>query len=241
MKKIILSTILTSTLAVSINADFLGAEAGYALWKPSLTGTIKGGSDQAINMEDDLGYGSNENNSFIWAYLDHPIPLLPNIKIQQTNYNVESSKIANISFNGTSYNTNVKSSFKLNQTDIIAYWRILDNWINLDLGIDIKNINGNIKLNTTTDKDFTVAVPLLYAKARFDLPFSGLSVEADISKISYSGNKLTDTKAAIVYQSSLGLGATFGIRNEKLVIDDVSDISTDLTISGTYLGIFYHF
>ena len=84
MKKIILSTVCASLLTITANADFLGAEAGYALWTPALTGTIKNGSD-LVDMEKDLGFGDKENNSFVWAYLDHPLPLIPNVKIQQTN------------------------------------------------------------------------------------------------------------------------------------------------------------
>lgn len=247
MKKIILSTICASALSLSLNADFIGAEAGYAMWKPSLSGTIEGENigDTNIDLKDDLGYGSKDNNSFMWVYIDHPIPLLPNIKIQQTNYTSEASKSTNITFLGLTYNATTESEFTLNQTDVILYWRLLDNWINFDFGIDIRNVKGNVKLTspglTPTDKDFSVAIPLVYAKARFDLPFSGLSIETDLSAITYSGNKLYDTKAAIVYESSYGLGATAGIRSETIVLDDVNDMSADIKISGMYAGLFYHF
>ncbi len=247
MKKIILSSVCASLLAISAQADFLGAEAGIATWSSSLTGTMKGGSstDSNIDVENDLGYGSKATNSFFWAYLDHPIPLLPNIKIQQTNYTDSASEVKSITFDGTTYNGTVSSELTLDQTDIIAYWRILDNWVNLDLGINLKTINGNIKLSATgssdTDKDFSATVPMLYAKGRFDLPFTGLSAEADMSYISYSGNKFTDFKAGVVYQTSYGLGATAGVRTENLTIDDIDDFNADLTISGAYLGVFYHF
>jgi len=241
--KIILSTLLLGSLS-AVSADMLGAEAGYAMWKPSLSGTIEGGTSGNINMEDDLGFSSS-TNSFFWAYVDHPVPLLPNIKIQQTNYTTDASENKSISFLGTAYNVGSKTDFTLDQTDIIAYWRLLDNWVNFDLGINIKNVKGNIKMTsvgiTPTDKDFNIAVPMIYAKARFDLPFSGLSVEADMSKVSYSGNSLSDMKAAIVYESSLGLGATLGLRNESLVLDDIDDINADIEISGMYAGLFYHF
>jgi len=247
MKKIILSSVCASLLAISAQADFLGAEAGIATWSSSLTGSMKGGSstDSNIDVESDLGYGSKATNSFFWAYLDHPVPLLPNIKIQQTNYTDSASKVKSVTFDGTTYNGTVSSELTLDQTDIIAYWRILDNWVNLDLGFNLKTINGNIKLSATgssdTDKDFSATVPMLYAKGRFDLPFTGLSAEADMSYISYSGNKFSDFKAGVVYQTSYGLGATAGLRTENLTIDDIDDFNADLTISGAYLGVFYHF
>ena len=242
-KKIILSTLLVATFH-TLNADFLGAEAGYAIWNPSLSGTIKGGTSGELDIQKDLGFSSS-NNSFFWAYLDHPIPLLPNIKIQQTNYTTEASKNKTVSFFGNKYEGKVTSELTLNQTDIIAYWRILDNWVNFDIGIDIKNISANIKINSasasSTNKDFSVAVPMIYAKARFDLPFSGLSIEADIAKVSYGENELSDIKAAIVYEFDMGLGTTIGMRNQKIVIEDVSDIAADIQISGAYASVFYHF
>lgn len=246
-KKLILSTVCATLLSISAQADFLGLEAGAAVWSSGLSGSIKGGSsaDSTIDTENDLGYGSKATNSFFWAYLDHPVPLVPNVKIQQTNFTDTATKVKNITFDGTTYNGSIKSELTLDQTDIIAYWRILDNWINVDIGFNIKTINGNIKLeatgSTTTDKDFSATIPMLYAKGRFDLPFTGLSAEADISTISYSGNKFTDFKAGVVYQTSYGLGATLGVRTENLKIDDIDDFNADLTISGAYLGAFYHF
>jgi len=243
MKKIILSTVCASLLAISAQADFLGAEAGIATWSSSMSGDIQDGST-SIDVEKDLGYGSSTTNSFFWAYLDHPIPLLPNVKIQQTNYTDDASNKINtkIEFNNKEYtvDTNVKSEITLDQTDVIAYWRILDNWINVDLGFNLKTIDGSVKINET-NKSFNATIPMLYAKGRFDLPFTGLSAEADMSYISLSGNKITDMKAGIVYQTSFGLGATAGVRTENLTIDDVDDFNSDITISGAYAGVFYHF
>ena len=204
MKKIILGAVCASLLTINANADFLGAEAGYALWTPALTGTIKNGSD-LVDMEKDLGFGEKENNSFIWAYIDHPIPFLPNVKIQQTNY-TDKSKGAlskNLTFANKAFAVSEKTTneFTLNQTDIILYWRLLDNWVNLDIGLEAKSIEGNIKINNETkhiDEDFSITLPLAYAKARFDLPFSGFSVEADIATASFDGNsfiKLFKTSA----------------------------------------------
>jgi outer membrane protein len=247
MKKIILSTVCASLLTITANADFLGAEAGYALWTPALTGTIQNGTD-SVDMEKDLGFGDKENNSFVWAYLDHPLPLIPNVKIQQTNYTDKSKGelSKNLTFANKAFAVSEKTTneFTLNQTDIILYWRLLDNWVNFDIGVEAKSIEGNIKINTQTkhiDEDFSITLPLAYAKARFDLPFSGFSVEADIATVSYSGNSFTDTKAAVVYETAIGLGAIAGYRNETLKLDDIDNNDLDIVISGMFAGVFYHF
>jgi outer membrane protein len=247
MKKIILSTLLASTLAVSVNADFLGAEAGYALWQSGLTGNIQNGTD-TVDFEKDLGFTSSADNSFIWAYVDHPFPFLPNLKIQKTNYSDSATGTLNRNFSFAKtdlvISENATSEFTLDQTDVILYWRLLDNWVNLDIGFGLKNLNGNMKIDTTRkhiDEDFSVAIPLGYAKARFDLPFSGISVETDISTISYNGNKFSDIKTAVVYETFYGLGATAGYRAESVTLDDINDITVDIEVSGMYVGVFYHF
>jgi len=247
MKKLILSSVVALSLATSSNADFLGAEAGVASWMPSLSGTIKGSgaADMDIDFQRDLGYEDHEANVFFWAYFDHPIPLIPNIKVQQTNYNVSSTKATTVRFNNNSYTGNVDSELTLNQLDIIPYWRILDNWINLDLGFNLKTIDGNIKLKSPgasdTNQDFSITIPMAYAKARFDMPFTGLSVEADMSYLGYGSNSFTDMKAGIVYQTSFGLGATAGLRKENLTLDDIDSTYANIDINGVYLGVFYHF
>jgi len=249
MKKIILSSIVAISLATAINADFIGAEAGYAIWNSSLSGDIQKGSG-SLDFENDLGYGSSETNSFIWAYIDHPLPILPNLKIQKTNYsNDGSGKLdKNVTFDKKNFtmNENVSSSITLDQVDFIPYWRILDNWINVDLGINVKMIDGNVKVSSkdtakSTDANFDVILPMLYTKARFDLPFTGLSLEADASYISYDGNKFSDLKTGIVYETTIGLGATIGYRQQKITLDDIDNVYGDLTINGAYAGIFYHF
>jgi len=248
MKKIILSATAALLMVTSANADILGAEAGFASWSSKLSGSIQGGNagDTDINLEDNLGYGSNESNNFFWAYIDHPLPILPNLKIQRTSFSDSSSKTANVSFDGKAYSGSVNTQLQLDQIDIIGYYRILDNWVNLDLGVNFKVLDGNIKISDSTatlatNKDVSAIIPMLYGKARFDMPFTGLSVEADANYIGFSGSSFTDMKAGIVYETSYGLGVTAGYRIQNITIDDIDDTNSDMDIKGIYAGLFYHF
>ena len=250
MTKVILSSVVILSLATTLNADFIGAEIGYASWGSTLKGNVKKGAG-TLDFENDLGYGNHDINAFMWAYIDHPLPLIPNIKIQKTNYSDASSGTVRsaTSFSGKVFSVNetVASSITLDQFDIIPYWRVLDNWINLDIGLNIKSIDGNIQVKSTTtptrqaNVDFTVILPMLYTKARFDLPFSGLSVEADLSYIPYSDSKFTDIKAGIAYETTFGLGATLGYREQSIHLDDTDNVYGELEIKGPYAGLFFHF
>jgi len=247
MRKALLSIASTLVLTTSINADIIGAEVGYVGWHSSITGDIKKGTG-SLDFENDLGYGSKETNSFIWAYIDHPLPFLPNLKIQQTNFSDRASGTINksVTFSGKNFSISdsVNSSITLDQVDIIPYWRVLDNWVNLDIGLNIKVIDGNVKIDSATqhaNEDLNVILPMLYTKARFDLPLSGLSVEGDMSYVGYSGNKFSDIKAGVVYETNFGLGATIGYRQQNITLDDIDDTYGEIIIKGAYAGIFYHF
>jgi outer membrane protein len=247
MKKILLSTITICALTTTLNADFIGAEAGYAVWNSSVTGDIRKGTG-TLDFEQDLGYGENTTNGFMWAYIDHPLPFLPNLKIQKTNFTDSDNGTINknVTFGGQNFVTSdsVTSSLTLDQLDIIPYWRILDNWVNLDLGFNFKLIDGNMQVDTVgkhANENFSILLPMLYTKARVDLPFTGLSVEADISYVSYDGNKFSDIKAGIVYETTYGVGATLGYRQQNITLNDIDDVYGELNIKGPYAGLFYHF
>ena len=245
MKKNILLLSLATCLAISANADTLGLEIGAAYWNAQTSGNVeyKGSS---IDLEKDLGYG-DLNTNFIWASFEHPIPLIPNLKIQHTQIDDSSSNSTSVTFDNKIYTGTVSSSIKLNQTDFILYYELLDNWVNFDLGINGKYLDGSVNMSdsvggtASSTKDLTYIVPMAYAKVKFDLPFSGLSVESDLSYISYSGSKFYDFKGGVNYLTSFGLGATVGYRTEKIQLDDVSNVYSDIEISGAYAGLYYHF
>ncbi len=147
-------------------------------------------------------------------------------------------------FNGVSYSGTVTSTFDLSHNDIVLYYEILDNWVNLDIGLDIKIFDGEVIL---TDAAFTETVPidetipLLYLSARFDLPFSGFYIGADIIGASIDDNSLEDTSIMLGYESDSGLGFEGGYKKFSLEINDVTDVNADLEYDGIYLNGYYNF
>lgn len=244
MKKNILLLSLAACVAMGAKADTIGFEVGGAYWGAQTSGNIQYKGD-SIDLEKDLGYG-DLNTNFFWATLEHPIPVIPNLKIQHTAFEDDSSKTSTVRFDDKSYSGTISSNLTLNQTDFIIYYEILDNWVNLDLGLNGKYLDAKVSMSdslgqTASSKDLNYVIPMVYGKVRFDLPFSGLSMESDISYIGYDSNNFYDLKGGISYETSFGLGATAGYRYEKLELDDISDVYSDLEISGAYAGLFYHF
>ncbi len=247
IKRITSSLVVATLLSTAVNADFLGAEVGFGSWNAKTTGDIKKGTN-SIDFEDDLGFGDDSTNNYFYVLFDHPIPMLPNIKLQQTNFSTtangkmtKSTTFANKTF---SVSDNVSTDLKLNQTDLVLYYRLLDNWVNLDAGLMVKSIEGNIDIKSTlahADESFDVIIPMLHVRGQFDMPFSGLSAEVEINYITYSGNSFSDVSAGVKYEFSSGIGLNTGYKAQKLELDDIDDIYGTINNSGIYAGLFYHF
>lgn len=239
MKKILLSLLTSSLLTTAVYADTIGVEAGVAYWNSSLSGNIAY-NKQNVELDKDLGLDSDTKSNYFWAIIEHPLPIIPNIKIEQTNFSTEGNTSSNINFYGTNYTSNEKTELVLDQTDFKLYYELLDNWVNIDAGFNFKKLDGHLKVGNDIES-IDAIIPMLYLKGKFDLPFSGFSIEADLNYASYSGSKVFDFKAGALYETSIGFGATLGYKKQKLVLDDIDKFDADMTIDGLYLGVFYHF
>jgi outer membrane protein len=237
-----------------VQADAAGIEVGTYQWSPDYSGRIAvdDGSQAGteLNLEDDLGF-SDEDHNVIWASLEHPVPFLPNIKIVSSDLDslASSTLTRDITFGGQTYTAseNVSSRIDLTNTEYTLYYEFLDNWINLDGGITLRQYDGIVSLRTPATGtnineseviDFTI--PLLYLKGRVDLPLTGFFVDGEMNVISFDGDSISDTAFSVGYESDIGLGAKAGYRTFSLDVSD-SDFVSDLEFSGAYVSVFFHF
>lgn len=246
IKKSVFGTLLLTGLlsAHSQAATVLGIQAGYTNWNPDFSGDFQSeaASSTNIDLEDDLGLDSDSNNIFYFA-LEHPIPVLPNIKIVNTELKTSASaKLGTtVIFDGQTFNTgvDVKSDIDLSHNDVTLYYEILDNWVSLDVGVTARVFDGEIKIASDTlsaKQSLNVTIPLLYGKAQFDLPLTGLSVGANMNYLSVSGNTLSDLDLFLNYKFVFGLGLTAGVRSFNIELDNESDLSSDIEMRGAYFG-----
>jgi outer membrane protein len=136
----------------------------------------------------------------------------------------------------------------LTHTDITLYYEILDNWVNLDLGLTARQFDGYVFAASTTDSTASKkeklddVLPMLYGKAQFDLPLTGLSVGVEGNFVSYSGDKVTDyaAKVSYLFDSVFDIGLEAGYRKLSLTVDD-DEIPTTVDIKGPYAAVIAHF
>lgn len=248
MKKL-LSTACLAALAPLSQADtLLGIYAGAGIWNADYSG------DAGVDSIDinDLGL-DDESNNFYYVALEHPVPLLPNIKLQHTEIDStetgvisETFKLDDVTFTASEQ---VVTDVDLSHTDAVLYYEILDNWVSLDAGLTLRSFNGDLSVASTNTPalaesvELDAVIPLIYVKAQFDLPLSGFSIGADANIVAYSGNTLSDASARIAYEfeSIVDLGLELGYRHMALEVDDIDDLEADLTIDGPYAAVTLHF
>ncbi|MFT6592843.1 MAG: outer membrane protein, partial [Zhongshania sp.] len=223
-KRLIALAILAASASVATQADIVGASAGAYMWKQSWDGDVKAGS-QSVDMNKDLGYDDETGKSFYVA-LEHPVPVLPNIRLQRTDLDIsETNQISrDFSFDGKDYTAgeSVNSTTDLTHTDATLYYEILDNWVNLDVGLTVRMFDGEVRL-AAAGRDGSIEldapVPMGYINARFDLPLTGLYASALANVISYGDNKITDISLGLGYEFGV-VGLELGYRNFDVDLED---------------------
>ena len=234
--------ILTSTVANAVPLVDFSITAGQ--WQPEYSGKI--GQNNNTATLDDLGFDDDEHN-VITAVLKHPVPVIPNIRLQHTTMETEASGTATFTIRGTNYSASetVDTDLDLSHTDVTLFYSPLDNWVKFDLGLTGRYFGGEASFfgnttNRTEEAQFDDWLPLVYAGARFELPLSGLYIDATINTLSYDDNSLTDYTAAIGYGSNglaVDLLVELGYRSFSLEVDDIDGFEGNVDIEGLYLSL----
>lgn len=252
MKKTAITLGLISLCAsYSGQADtLLGLYAGAQGWNMETTGGFsEDGNNATFNFED-------QTQTNIYAALEHPIPLIPNIKVQRTVMDTQgdTSLNSNFTFGGQLFtvDSDATTDVELTTTDIILYYELFDNdLISFDVGLNAKYIDGVLLVtekdnpNSTAMEEFSGPVPMLYSRLELGLPFTGFGAFAEGSFLNVDDHSLTDYQAAITYSlmENLALDVTFqvGYRAVSLELEDLDDIYSDLEFKGAFAGIEVHF
>lgn len=245
MMKKIAPVVAFSLLPLTASADFIGFAVGAAYWNPDPSGDIEYQNLGKNDFSDDLKLGDTQE-TVLWALIEHPVPLLPNVKLMRTPLQLE-GKNGTLKADFGSVQANlpgIDTTVVLDQTDAVLYYEILDNWVTLDLGLDFKFIDGSAEVSghgQRTKESFSATIPMLYANAQFELPFTNFSVGVEGALLSVGDNSVTDVTATVGYESDIGLGALLGLRQQSVVLKDAGDVDLDFTVSGPFAAVYYHF
>lgn len=219
MKKQLLILCLPIALAFSSfsanAAMILGFDAGVYVWQSSTTGTAD--SVDSAGMDGD--------NTVAYFAFEHPIPFVPNVKLQMTDMSAALGA----------------NTIDLSHTDSIIYYEILDNFISVDIGFTARSFDGSFDVGTGVQA-MTDTTTMLYASAEVIVPITGLSVGMEVHKdFGLDDNRIDDIKIRVRYEILSGVGLELGQRTVTMTLNESVPATSALEFDGTYLAVTYTF
>lgn len=224
-------------------ADFIRAEAGTGVWSAKASGDARYKGSTNFSLEDNYGLDKSDSSTYFYGFVKHPLPLIPNLRVELTNFETKGSVENSVEFNSNTYNSSEDVTLNLDQSDVAFYYNILDDtaWMTLDLGVNFKTFNGSMSVDNQKTS-ISATIPMFYARGRVSIPATDLAVEVDSKYISISGSTLSDMRIKADYNVftspliSVGIEGGYRTQNLTLDISDV-DLKSDITVDGMFLGI----
>lgn len=249
MSKVLSGLLLAGLLGASVQADIVRVEAGAGVWQNELSGSLISGTPAVTEDFSALNY-DKETKGYAWVYIKHPVPVLPNLRLEYAAVDFSGTSTQSFDYRGTTYSANAKSDLTLDQFDIIMYYNLLDNtaWMTLDLGLDIKVVEAEFNAaqssgaNAVQEKE-TLPLPMGYARARVEIPGTGIGVEGNVKYTAYKESKAMDYAIKADYTLvdilPVDVGLEVGYRFQQFDIDGSDfdiDTSLDVEIDGIFAG-----
>jgi len=201
-----------------------------------------------------------EDKTQPWARLkfEHPIPIIPNIKLAYMPVNFEGSGTLtrNITWGNFTFaaNANYALSVKLDRVDATLYYNLpfiktaTAGKLDIELGLNVRTIMFEGKLDGTTtapgnprvseSASITLPIPMGHIAAEIK-PINQLSLLGEVNYIGYNENAHYDYRAGLRLSSEGFVRAPLkpfievGYRYEKLKLAE-RDVQTDLNVEGAY-------
>lgn len=245
-----LITLLLLATAGTAQADLARLAAGIGVWGAQPGGFAEYRNDGRFDVEDDLGL-DRSTEGYGWVVVEHPIPLLPNLRLDYVSQDFSGSSRTETTFrvDGTTYvaGTELDSRLELEQIGFVLYYEVWDlGPPQIDLGVDIRYIDAHIRVRDdstgrTDSVSASVPLPLLYAAVQVDIPATDLWLRAEGSGLALDGDRVLDLRLSAGYDFAFGLGVEAGWRSQSIELDDVDDLNADLEVQGPYAGIYLDF
>lgn len=225
MKKGLLALCVGSALTHASMIVGFGVDANY--YNPTVSGDFSYTDNGATTS---TSFADNTQDSYqIGAYFEHPIPVIPNVRIDYT---------PDTTFSGTDSIAG-KNEVAFKQLDGTLYYEILDNIVDLDVGITFKAIDGNLK--GSVNQDFSGVIPMGYLGTAVKIPMIPITIVGDVKYLGYDGDAITDARIKAIWNIVAGVQAQAGLRYESIKIKSQDNVDADVTFKGPFIGVGYSF
>ncbi len=241
-KTLIASALLGLFVTTSAQADAMGFKIGGDYWNADTSGAV---ADKGQPLQD-FHYSSQDGQGSYWVAIEHPVPILPNLKIRQNSLDQHgSASVSDMTFEGNVFDGRVTAFTDLTNTDFVLYYELLDNDIfSLDLGAAYKLMDGSVRVQQSgginpRQNDIDSGIVMGYASTEVGIPGLGFFGFADV---------MLGVSESSVYDYSVGLGWEFdgavvdtriraGYREFVFDVNNFSGISADTKFDGFFAGV----
>ncbi len=234
---------LCASLATAAPVIDLKIAAG--VWQATPTGEL---GETATDI-DQLGL-DEENATFFSVALEHPVPVLPNIRLKQTGLEFEGDTVLTETFTLDDVTFDVdldaKTDIDLSHTDVTLYWGLPELIVDVDFGLNFRSFSGEATVVSETAArtetvDLDVTLPMLFGDVRIVLPLTGFYIGAEINALAVGDSSILDYNARIGYSTDVipflaDLDFELGFRSFEIELDE-DDIQADITVDGPYAQI----
>ena len=251
MKKTLLAASFAALMSTTAQADtLLGLYIGGQIWANEASGSFGEGLDNQTVFDFD-----DQNQGSFYVAFEHPIPLIPNIKIASTSLDTiggtqvtSSFKFDNVTYQANStLDTTLDASF----VDYTLYYEVFDNdLLSFDFGLTARDLDATINIvepvtMLQSGLDVSGIIPMAYLSTIIGLPFTGLNVFAEANFMSYDDQTIYDAQIGVSYSIldnlAVDFDVTLGYRTMKMELNDLDDFYSDLTYDGFFAGAIVHF
>jgi len=249
MKKLLAITLIGSFAM----ADFLSISGGAGMWNENISGYTKSGSDiNYFNKDDgnpDTGNLKLQDKvrPYVWVKLIHPIPLVPNLKVQYTRYSTsgrDGTVVGSVDVFGETITGagTADTDMSINSYDATFFYELksaLTLGFEIEAGVGVNVLDGTTDLTInktdTTHTTWTIGIPYLYG--RVETPtFFGFSAEAQAKYLDIDTAYYHDYQTKVKYHLPLpiiDLTMSAGYRTQTIYGED-GDKSTKLKYNGIF-------
>jgi hypothetical protein len=134
---------LAALFTANAQADTVGLYLGGQIWQSEASGIFGEENtlmDFKLKKEQQINY---------FIAVEHPFPLLPNVRISSTSINTtgETTLTQEFSFGGETFSTgdDINASFNVSYIDYSFYYELFDNGLfSFDFGLTARDFNGDV-------------------------------------------------------------------------------------------------
>jgi outer membrane protein len=209
---VLIASLFTVLTASTAQADFIGANAEYGIFLPE-TSFSKSGAD--YNYDDETG-------SYFSIDVQHPIPLIPNLRFDSVSYDTKGKD-----------NTGASSTLDVSAQDITGYYGIGLLWVGIEGGLTVRSLDIDYTSAGTGFSESSSAIPLVYLGAHVEIPGTSITLAAESKRLSLDSDiSVSDDIIKIGFQPLPIVGVEAGYRS---ITHEIKSVVLDS--SGYFVGV----